>query len=82
MNRNEAFRILENEGLKYYKWFDKHGIKPNQVIIYEEDNKWVVCAADERACIADTSYSYYDDENKALDDFIERVRLEKILLKD
>ena len=80
MTRNEAEKILLDEGLKYFNWFKDHTIKPNEVIIYEEDNRWVVCAADERAWSVDTSYAYYDNEDEALEDFIKRVRLEKILL--
>lgn len=80
MTRNEAKEILVDEHLKYYNWFKEHDIKPNEVIIYEEDDTWVVCAADERAWPVDSSYAYYKNEELAIEDFIKRVRLEKILL--
>lgn len=78
MNRIEAEQILKNEGLNYYNWFNEHEIRPNEVIISQKDGQWIVCAADERAYIVDTSYSYYKNEGYALDNFIKLVRLEKI----
>ncbi|PGL67848.1 hypothetical protein [Bacillus sp. AFS055030] len=79
MTRDEAKRILSEEGLKYYNWFYQKDIGPNVVLIYKEDTKWVVCATDERASIVETSIAHYGNEEEALDDFIKRVRLEKIL---
>lgn len=79
MNRIEAQRILSNEKLKYYNWFNEHEIRPNEVVIFQKDGKWITCAADERACIVESSYSYYNNEEDALDNFIKLVRLEKIL---
>lgn len=80
MTREDAKQILVNEGLKYYNWYHEKAVNPNDVIIYKENNKWIVCAADERASIVEASYAFYDNENEALDDFIKRVRLEKILM--
>lgn len=76
----EAKHILE-EGLKHYNLFYEHEIEPNEVIVYEKNNKWFVCAADERASIVDTSYTDFDNEEDALDHFIKLVRLEKILFR-
>ena len=81
MKRFELQHVLKKEGLKYYNLFNEHEIKPNEVIVYEKDNKWFVCAADERADIVDSSYTCFDNEEDALDHFIKLVRLEKILLK-
>ncbi len=72
MTRFEAQRILKKEGLKYYNLFNEHEVKPDEVIIYETD---------ERACIVDSSYVCFDNEEDALDYFVKLVRLEKILLK-
>ena len=80
MTENEVKQILNAEGLKCYNWFRNHDIKPNEVIIYKENDNWVVCAADERAWIVETSYAKYDNEEMAYEDFIKRVRLEKILM--
>ncbi|MBD5550082.1 MAG: hypothetical protein HDQ96_02750 [Lachnospiraceae bacterium] len=81
MKRVEAQYILKEEGLKHYNLFNEHEIKPFDVVIYEKDNKWIVCSADERANIVDTSYTYYDNEEDALEYFIKLVRLEKVLFK-
>lgn len=82
MNKIEAEKILKNEKLKYYNIQHEHEKRPNEVIIYEDDcSNWVVCAADERASIVETSYKYFDDESEAFEYFIKLVRLEKILLK-
>lgn len=79
MTRDEAKRILSEEGLKYYNGFHEKDVNPDEVLIYKEDNKWVVCATDERASIVENSIAHYGNEEEALDDFIKRVRLEKIL---
>ena len=42
--------------------------------------KWCVSAADERACIVETSRTYFDNEEDALERFIKLVRLEKIYI--
>lgn len=81
MTRFEVQRILKKEGLKYYNLFNEHEVKPDEVIIYETDHRWFVCVADERACIVDSSYVCFDNEEDALDYFVKLVRLEKILLK-
>lgn len=80
MTKNKVIEILKAEGLKHYNWFGNHDVKPDEVLIYKEHDNWIVCAADERACIVETSYAFYDNEEMALEDFVKRVRLEKILM--
>ena len=46
MKRFELARVLKKEGLKYYNLFNEHEIKPNEVIIYEKDNKWQAALSD------------------------------------
>ena len=81
MDKTKAEKVLKSENLKYYNIQFEHEVRPNEVVIYKEHNKWTVCAADERASIMETSYNYFDDESEAFDYFIKLVRLEKILLK-
>ena len=77
MNRNEAKFIIKNEGLKHYNLYDDHGIYPNEVSISLKNDKWVVFISDERKC--KISEEKYDNESDALNDFIKRLRADKIL---
>ncbi len=79
MNIEEAKQILLKEQLHGYNWFNEGPVNPNDVLIYKNENGWVVAAADERASIVDTSIAYFDNESDALKNFIKKVRLEKIL---
>ena len=80
MNRNEAMQIIKDEQLKWYNWFHSHPVSPNEVLIEKSGEQWCVSAADERACIVETSRVYFDNEEDALDRFIKLVRMEKILI--
>ena len=77
MNMAEALHILEEEQLRFYNWFGEHKIKPYEVMIDYDGMRWIVCAADERACIVETSRRFFDQEDEALDCFIRLVRLGK-----
>ena len=77
MNMAEALHILEEEQLRFYNWFGEHKIKPYEVMIDYDGMRWIVCAADERACIVETSRRFFNQEDEALDCFIRLVRLGK-----
>ncbi len=79
MNRNKALKIIRDEQLMYYNWFHSHRVRPNEVLIEKLEERWCVSAADERACIVETSCVYFDNEEDALDRFIRLLRLEKTL---
>ena len=79
MNRSEAMQIIKEENLKRYNWFHTHAVRPNEVLIENLGERWCVSAADERACIDDTSRVYFDNEEDALDRFIRLLRLGKKL---
>ena len=79
MNRSEAMQIIKEENLKRYNWFHTHAVRPNEVLIENLGERWCVSAADERACIVDTSRVYFDNEEDALDRFIRLLRLGKKL---
>ena len=79
MNRSEAMQIIKEENLKCYNWFHTHAVRPNEVLIENLGERWCVSAADERACIVDTSRVYFDNEEDALDRFIRLLRLGKKL---
>ena len=75
MNMADAVRILEQERLRGYNWFGEHRVRPGEVLIDYDGARWVVCAADERACIVDSSRRFFDQEEEALACFIRLVRL-------
>ena len=80
MKKDEALQIIVDEQLKYYNWFRAHRVRPYEVLIEKSGEKWCVSVADERACIAETSRTYFDNEEDALERFIKLVRLEKIYI--
>ena len=75
MNMADAVRILEQERLRGYNWVGEHKVRPGEVLIDYDGARWVVCAADERACIVDSSRRFFDQEEEALACFIRLVRL-------
>lgn len=77
MTREEALKIISDEKLKNFNWYCEHDIRPNEVGIKEVLNKWSVYTADERASAI--SEEFYHTESEALEDFIERLRADKIL---
>ena len=79
MNRSEAMQIIKEENLKCHNWFHTHTVGPNEVLIENLRERWCVSAADERACIVETSCVYFNNEEDALDRFIRLLRLEKTL---
>jgi hypothetical protein len=73
MLEKDIKKIIEDEKLKFYNWKNEHGLKENEVVLYY-DNKWIVCVTDERASVVTGSYSYFDNEEDALDNFLNRLR--------
>lgn len=51
----------------------------NEVGIRVEEDRWLVYGTDERASLVTGSIMLFDNESKALDNFIKRLRTEKIL---
>ena len=80
MKKDEVLQIIVDEQLKYYNWFRAHRVRPYEVLIEKLGEKWCVSVADERACIAETSRTYFDNEEDALERFIKLVRMEKIYI--
>ena len=79
MDRSKALKVIEDEQLRHYNWFHSQPVRPNEVLIENLGERWCVSAADERACIVDTSRVYFDNEEDALDRFIRLLRLGKKL---
>jgi len=79
MTRLEAKEIIENEMLKRYNWFDEHPLRENEVGIRIDGDQWVVYVTDERASVVTGSLTKFKNESEALENFIKRLRIEKIL---
>ena len=77
MTREETLKIIESEKLKNFNWYGDHASRADEVVIREVAAKWSVYTADERASAI--SEVVYDSESEALEDFIERLRADKIL---
>lgn len=79
MERDKAIEIIHKEGLINFNMFEKRDNKENEVVILEQSGKWIVYVTDERASKITNSVDEYTTESEALDDFIERLRADKIL---
>lgn len=79
MNIKEAIRIIQEEKLQDYNMNEERDNRENEVVLRHENDKWIVYVTDERASKITNSQDTYADEEKALDDFIDRLRADKIL---
>ncbi|MGF7046922.1 hypothetical protein J2T13_001424 [Paenibacillus sp. DS2015] len=77
MTREETLKIIGNEKLKNFNWYGDHALRANEVVIREVSTRWSVYTADERESVI--SEVVYDSESDALEDFIKRLRADKIL---
>ncbi|MFC7785548.1 Imm59 family immunity protein [Rossellomorea sp. GCM10028870] len=78
MNIKEAIRIIHDEKLQDYNMNELRGNRENEVVLRHENDKWIVYVTDERASKITNSQGTYADEEEALDDFIDRLRADKI----
>ncbi len=79
MEIERAIEIIQKEELINFNMFEKRDNKENEVVIVEQSGKWIVYVTDERASKITNSVYEYTTENEALDDFIDRLRADKIL---
>lgn len=79
MERCKAIEIIQKEELINYNMFEKRNNKENEVVILKKYGKWIVYVTDERASKITNSVDEYTTESEALDDFIDRLRADKIL---
>lgn len=79
MNIKEAIKIIHEEKLQDYNMNEKRENRENEVVLRHENNKWIVYVTDERASKITNSQDTYSDKEEALDDFIDRLRADKIL---
>ncbi|EPY2303466.1 Imm59 family immunity protein [Clostridium sporogenes] len=79
MDIKEAIRIIHEEKLQDYNMNEERDNRENEVVLRHENDKWIVYVTDERASKITNSQDTYSDEEEALDDFIDRLRADKIL---
>jgi hypothetical protein len=77
MTKEEAKKLIKEEGLKQINWYGGQNLKENEVGIKYADNQWIVYTTDERASVVTGSITEFDNESEALDNFITRARIEK-----
>jgi len=81
MTNEEAKEIIKNEGLQRFNWYSDHPLRENEVGISGNNNNWEVYVTDERASVVQGSITVFDNESDALENFIKRLRTEKILFQ-
>lgn len=81
MTRDIAKKIINEEGLARYNFFDSRVNAENEIVIANESNQWVVFATNERASKVTGSEKVFDNEADALDNFIKRLRALNVLRK-
>jgi hypothetical protein len=79
VNIKEAIRIIHEEELQDYNMNELRDDRENEVVLRHESDKWLVYVTDERAIKITNSQDTYEDEEEALDDFIDRLRADKKL---
>lgn len=79
MTREEAIKIIIEEKLENYNINEDRYNRENEVVIKYETDKWIVYATDERASMVTGSKKIFENENEAWDNFIKRLRADKIL---
>lgn len=79
MNIKEAIKIINEEKLQGYNMNEERDNKENEIVLKHKNNRWIVYVTDERASKITNSEDIYLNEEEALDDFIDRLRADKIL---
>ena len=80
MTNEEVNKIIKDEGLRHFNLYNEHSLKENEAGIRKSNNnQWEVYVTDERASIVQGSITEFNNESDALNNFIKRLRTEKIL---
>ncbi|RUS48585.1 Imm59 family immunity protein [Cohnella sp. AR92] len=79
MTREEAIRLIQEEGLRNYNLNEKRYHREYEVGMIEIEGSWTVYATDERASVVTGSEVVFDNEHEAWDNLIKRLRAAKSL---
>lgn len=74
MKRKDAERIIKEEQLVSYSFFEDRNDASDEMVIREEAGKWIVYATNERASKIIEGEKIFDNEDEALDNFVKRLR--------
>lgn len=81
MTRDDIKKIIKEEGLRGYNFFEDRMDMENEIVIVNDSNQWIVYVTDERASKITGSEKKFDNEIDALDNFLKRLRALNILRK-
>lgn len=81
MARDDIKKIIKEEGLRGYNFFEDRMDMENEIVIVNDSNQWIVYVTDERASKITGSEKMFDNEIDALDNFLKRLRALNILRK-
>ena len=81
MTRDDIKKIITEEGLRGYNFFEDRMDMENEIVIVNDSNQWIVYVTDERASKITGSEKMFDNEIDALDNFLKRLRALNILRK-
>ena len=79
LNVEPARKIIQEESLQGYNLCEERENRENEVVLKKENEKWIVYVTDERASKIINSVDKYNTEAEAIEDFIERLRADKVL---
>lgn len=80
MKIEDARKIIQEESLQGYNLCEERENRENEVVLKKENEKWIVYVTDnERASKITNSVDKYNTETEAIEDFIERLRADKVL---
>lgn len=81
MTRECTKKIIDEEGLSGYNFFESRVNAENEIVIMNDSEQWIVYATDERASKITGSEKIFDNETEALENFVKRLRALNILKK-
>jgi len=79
MIRENIKKIINEEGLRGYSFFEGRANAENEIVIENDSEQWIVYATDERASKITGSEKVFNNETDALEKFIKRLRNLNIL---
>ena len=81
MTREYTKKIIDEEGLSGYNFFESRVNVENEIVIVKDSEQWIVYATDERASKMTGSEKIFDNEAEALENFVKRLRALNVLKK-
>ncbi|MGN0513717.1 MAG: Imm59 family immunity protein [Lachnospiraceae bacterium] len=81
MTRDSVQKIISEENLTGYNFFESRVNTENEIVIVNDSKQWIVYATDERASKVTGSEKTFDNESDALGNFVKRLRALNFLNK-